>query len=72
MAIKLVKEIEKLEAIKNGLESRIEERDERFKCRSEKWQEGEKGDAWATQTDDLQTAIDDLDSVICALGDLAD
>lgn len=49
-----------LEAIKNKLETQIEDREIIHDDRSEAWQDSEKGLEYYQKTEDIQFAIDDI------------
>lgn len=53
-----------LESAKSELRALIENREATYEERTEKWQEGEKGEADADRTVDLDNAWDSLDNLI--------
>ena len=64
----LIKLISKIEALKNDAEDTIQEiienREEKFYDRSEKWQESEKGEEFSALTEEIDMIKDDsLDSL---------
>lgn len=59
--------LSQLEAIKEKLELKLEQREEYFVDRSDKWRESEKGDLYQDKTDELQNVIDSIDESIMEL-----
>lgn len=56
--------LQRIEDFKLYLETLLEERENYFNERTEKWQESEKGDFFYEQNESLETIISDLDSLI--------
>ncbi|MET3035843.1 hypothetical protein ABXT08_07070 [Chryseobacterium sp. NRRL B-14859] len=63
MKISTTKLNKELEKIANA----VEKREEQFENRSEKWQEGEAGEAFQERTSELSQIEDDLQAAIEAL-----
>ena len=55
---------EELEQMKDALESRIEERENIFNDRSEKWQNSENGEDYDNRTQDLQDELLEFTSAL--------
>lgn len=60
----------RMDDLANELDEVRSELEDHFDGRSEKWQEGEAGEAYHEGIDAVQQAYDDLDNVATALGDL--
>jgi chromosome segregation ATPase len=53
--------LDKMRAKLNVLETKIENRENFFNDKSEKWQESDKGEAYAEETEELQDKFNDIE-----------
>jgi peptidoglycan hydrolase CwlO-like protein len=56
-----------IEALKESVEEAQEKKQEAFDDKSDKWQEGEKGQAMQAQIDELESEVSALDDFYCEL-----
>ena len=59
----------KIDSMLEKLSNLVDTRDEKFSDRSDRWQEGEKGDAWEDKTSELHDILSLLEEVQSNISD---